>query len=61
MQVSYSIKDEKTMKREVAPLMNLPGGYPRILIAGTEHPEYLYEGIRVVDIADWLLDDQEAA
>lgn len=61
IQVSYSIKDEKTMKREVAPLMNLPGGYPRILIAGTEHPEYLYEGIRVVDIADWLLDDQEAA
>lgn len=57
IQVSYSVKDEKTMKREIAPLMNLPGGYPRILIAGTEHPEYLYEGIRVVDIADWLLID----
>ena len=57
IQVSYSVRDEKTMRREVKPLISLPGDYPRMLIAGTQHPEYFYEGIRVVDIADWLLEE----
>jgi uncharacterized protein len=55
IQVSYLITDEKTMKREVAPLIDIPGGYQKLLIAGTRHSEMQYEGIRIVDIADWLL------
>lgn len=56
IQVSYLVVDEATLTREVAPLINIPGGYSKLLIAETRHPEYLYEGIRVVDIADWLLE-----
>lgn len=56
IQVCYSLDDDKTMQREVRPLMNIPGGYTKLLIARTRQPERNYEGIRIVDIADWLLD-----
>ena len=55
IQVSYLITERETMEREVAPLINIPGGYQKILIAGTRQPEMQYEGIRIVDIAEWLL------
>lgn len=55
IQVSYLITERETMEREVAPLINIPGGYQKLLIAGTRQPEMQYEGIRVIDIADWLL------
>ncbi len=28
--------------------------YPKMVVAGTGSEEYKYEGIRIVDIADWL-------
>ncbi|MBQ3305988.1 ATP-binding protein [Candidatus Saccharibacteria bacterium] len=59
IQVSYLIAEEETMRREVAPLMNIPGGYQKLLIAGTRHSEMQYEGIHIVDIADWLLEKDD--
>lgn len=56
IQVSYLIIERETMEREVAPLINIPGGYQKLLIAGTRQSEMQYEGIRIVDIADWLLE-----
>ena len=56
IQVSYLITERETMEREVAPLINIPGGYTKLLIAGTKQPEMRYEGIRIIDIADWLLE-----
>jgi predicted ATPase (AAA+ superfamily) len=56
VQVSYLIIERETMEREVAPLINIPGGYQKLLIAGTRQSEMQYEGIRIVDIADWLLE-----
>lgn len=55
IQVSYLIIERETMEREVAPLINIPGGYQKLLIAGTRQSEMQYEGIRIVDIADWLM------
>ena len=56
IQASYDISEEATFKREVDPLFKIKDAYPKLLIARTRQPEQQYEGIRVLDIADWLLE-----
>lgn len=55
IQVSDIVSDENTFSREVSPLLQIRDAYPKMLLARTRRPEYQYEGIRIVDIADWLL------
>ena len=54
IQVSDNITDEKTFKREVTPLLKINDAYPKMVIARTRNPEYQYEGVKIVDVADWL-------
>ena len=57
IQVSDSIADPLTFEREMAPFAMLRDGYPRMLIARTRNPESDYEGVRIVNLSDWLLQD----
>ena len=54
IQVSLDISNQDTFKREIDPLLNIKDAYAKMLIARTYQPEYQYEGIRIVDAADWL-------
>lgn len=54
IQVTNSIDDPDTMRREVEPLLQIKDAYPKMILTRTRQEPYQYEGVRIVDVADWL-------
>lgn len=55
-QVSYTVKDEKTLERELKPLNNINDHNPKILLTADFTPYTSHNGIKQINVFDWLLD-----
>ena len=56
VQVSYRLSNEKTLNREIAPLLRIPDKYESILIT-TENHDFSKDGVRHLNIIDFLCGD----
>lgn len=54
-QVSATVRDEKTLARELRPLQSIKDHYPKFILSLDEDPEANYDGIRKINALDWLL------
>ena len=57
IQVANSIDDPDTFQREVDPLLRIKDAYPKMILTRTRQEPYQHEGVQIVDVADWLLDN----
>ena len=55
-QVSLTVRDEQTMKRELQPLLRLEDHYPKYLLTLDNDPVVWHEGIKQMWVVDWLLE-----
>ena len=55
IQVASSIDDPDTFQREVDPLLKIKDAYPKMILTRTRQEAYQYEGVQIVDVADWLI------
>lgn len=58
-QVALSVRDEKTLERELRSLRAIKDHYPKILLTMDDDPEVHYDGIRRMNARDWLLGLEE--
>lgn len=58
-QVSTTVRDEKTLERELRPLQSINDHYQKIILTLDDDPEADYNGIRKINALDWLLGDIE--
>lgn len=58
-QVALSVRDEKTLDRELRSLRAIKDHYPKILLTMDDDPEVHYDGIRRINARDWLLGLEE--
>ena len=58
IQVALSVRDEKTLNRELAPLYGIRDNYPKYLIT-LDYDTVDYDGIKQISAIDFLLDDNK--
>ena len=58
-QVAATVRDEYTLKRELTPLEKINDHYQKFILTLDDDPEADYNGIRRVNVLDWLMGDIE--
>ncbi len=53
-QAAASVREEKTLQRELRPLQKIQDNYPKTILTLDDDPECDYDGIRRVDARKWL-------
>lgn len=55
IQVAASVRDERTLARELVSLQKIADHYPKMILTLDDDPEADYEGIRRINALDWLM------
>ena len=58
-QVAASVRDEKILERELRSLNSIQDHYEKIILTLDEDPEADYDGIRRINVLDWLIEDSK--
>ncbi len=57
IQVAYTLRDEKTLKRELASLQAIKDHYPKYILTMDNDPEVDYDGIYQLNVLKWLVEE----
>ena len=57
IQVTASLVDENTFNREISPLKLIEDNYEKIILTLDRYTLGNYNGIKVINIIDWLLEE----
>lgn len=58
-QVALTVRDEATLKRELAPLEAIHDNHPKTLLTRDPDPPFNYNGIKQINAIDFLLDSAQ--
>lgn len=59
IQVTASLIEESTFNREIRPLQNIRDNYEKIILTLDDYTAGNYEGIRVINVIDWLMEEHQ--
>ena len=54
-QVAASVRDASTLERELAPFKKIRDNHPKFLLTLDEDPSDNIDGIRKINVLEWLL------
>lgn len=54
-QVAYTTREESTLQRELTPLQKVNDHYPKFILTMDLDPTVDYDGIKKINVLDWLL------
>lgn len=55
-QVAYTVRDSKTLERELSALESINDHYPKVILTMDMDPEVDYNGIKTMNVLKWLLE-----
>ena len=56
-QVALTVRDEKTLERKLKSLQKTGDHYPKVLLTMDMDLETNYDGIKKINVVDWLLNN----